>query len=262
MMNWLWEPLRWSDLLDIVILAYILYRTILILKGTRAIQVLVGLLSMMLLYVLADRLELVAIQWLLDKLLVYIVLAVIILFQQDIRRGLAKAGGTFFPTFRGNTDVSMIEEIIKASFALASRRIGALIAMERNGSLDEYIEPATQLDAVISHELLQAIFHPNSPLHDGAVVVKDRQLAAAQVFLPLSLTKEVSRFYGTRHRAALGLTEETDAVVIIVSEERGTVAVVIHGEIHPCSDANELRDHLQTIFQHGSAPPIVTAPSS
>ena len=130
---------------------------------------------------------------------------------------------------------------------MGARRLGALIAIEREASLDEYVDPATHLDALVSQELLLSIFHPTSPLHDGAVVLQDGRLAAAQAFLPLSLSKDVSRVYGTRHRAAIGLTEATDALVIIVSEERGTVSLVQRGQITP---------KLQEIFQPADTPKI------
>ena len=143
----------------------------------------------------------------------------------------------------------MREELIKACFALASRRVGALVAIERSADLDEYVERATVIDAVVSHELMSAIFHPTSPLHDGAVVIQKNRISAAQAFFPLSLSKDISRFFGTRHRAAIGLTEETDAVAIIVSEERGTVSLVVDGRIIPTANANELREQIQKIMQ-------------
>jgi diadenylate cyclase len=250
MLDWLWESLHWNDVLDIGIMTFLLYRALLILKGTRALQSLVGLLGILALYVLATRFELVSVHWLLEKFLVYIVLAVIILFQKDIRRGLARAGGRLFVGGRADPgSASMREELIKACFAMASRRVGALIAIEQSADLDEYVDRATTIDAEVSHELLSAIFHPTSPLHDGAVVIQKNRIAAAQAFFPLSLSKEISRFFGTRHRAAIGLTEETDAVAIIVSEERGTVSLVVDGRIVPTGNANELREQIQEILQ-------------
>ena len=151
MLGWLWESLQWNDVLDIAIMSYLLYRALLILKGTRALQSLVGLIGVLALYVFADQFELVSVHWLLEKFLVYIVLAVIILFQTDIRRGLARAGGRLFVNTRGDVGTaSMREELIKACFALASRRVGALVAIERAANLDEYIERATAIDAVVS----------------------------------------------------------------------------------------------------------------
>lgn len=245
MNTWLWQSISWIDVLDIAILAWMLYWMMLIIRGTRAFQSLVGLFLVMLVYGAASRFHLNSVHWLLDKFFVYIFFSVIVIFQQDIRRGLARAGGQLFPAFlRSSAAIPVHEEIIKASFAMAARRIGALIAIERGASLDDYVEAATPLDAYVSQELLLAVFHPTSPLHDGAVIVQKDRMAAAQAFLPLKLTKDVSRFYGTRHRAALGLTEETDALVIIVSEERGTVSLVEHGQITPASDPNELRQRL------------------
>ena len=246
---WLWEAVSWADVLDIGIMAFLVYRAILIIRGTRAIQSLLGLVAVLVLYVVADALGLATIRWLLDKFFVYIVLAVIILFQGDIRRGLARAGGTLFPRLGSGTDLSMLEELVKASFALASRRMGALMVIEREASLDDWVNAATPLDARVSQELLLAVFHPTSPLHDGAVVLQKGRVAAAQVFLPLTQSKEVSRMLGTRHRAAIGLSEDTDALIIIVSEERGAVSIVQEGKLTPCRDPNELRSRLQEILQ-------------
>lgn len=226
-----------------------MYRTLLLMRGTRAFQSLVGLFLALMLYVLSGRLELYAVHWMLEKFFVYIVLAVIILFQSDIRRGLAGAGGRLFPSFNSQPPQSAMEELLRASFTMASRRIGALVAIEREASLQEYADGGNRLDARVSGELLLAVFHPTSPLHDGAVVIQKDKVLAAKVFLPLSLSKDVSRFYGTRHRAAIGLTEETDAVVIIVSEERGTVGLVVAGEVQPVADVNELRERLLECLQ-------------
>lgn len=241
--------IRWTDVVDIGILWYVVYRALMLVRGTRAFQSLVGLLLALVLFALSGRLELYAVHWMLEKFFVYIVLAVIILFQSDIKRGLAGAGGRLFPSFSTQPAQSAMEEIVRASFVMASRRIGALLALEREASLEEYAEGGNRLDARVSSELLLAIFHPTSPLHDGAAVVRKDKVLAAKVFLPLSLSKEVSRFYGTRHRAAIGLTEETDAVVVIVSEERGTVSLVIAGEVQPVADQNEMRERLLECFQ-------------
>ncbi len=250
---WTLSTIHANDIVDIAILSYVIYRALLILKGTRAFQSLLGLVFVLLAYALAQRLHLYTIHFLLEKFFVYIVLAVIILFQNDIRAGLAKAGGRLFRSFAPRPETSMLEDVVRACFALASRRMGALIAIQRTASLNDYVEPALQLDARVSQELLLSIFHPTSPLHDGAVVVQSGRLSAAKVFLPLSLSKDVSRFFGTRHRAALGLTEETDAVVLIVSEERGTVSLAMSGALTPVGDINELRQRLQEIFATAEA---------
>ena len=245
---WTVSSVRWNDLVDIAILTYIVYRTLVILQGTRAFQSLIGLVFVLLLYAASARLELYTIQWLLSKFFVYIVLAVLVLFQQDIRRGLARAGGRFFSSFTNPTDASFFEDLVRSSFALAARRMGALIAIQRRAGLDEYVEAGLHLDARVTQELLLSIFHPTSPMHDGAVVIQDGRIAASKVFLPLSISKDVSRYFGTRHRAALGLTEETDAVVIVVSEERGAVSIAMSGALTQVSDVNELRQRLQELF--------------
>ncbi|MCB9759328.1 MAG: TIGR00159 family protein [Alphaproteobacteria bacterium] len=237
------------DLVDIGMLWFIFYRALIVLRGTRAIQSLVGLLLLGGIYVASQRFELYAMRWVLDKFFVYIVLAVLILFQDDIRRGLARTGGRLFPAFSSNPDSFAHEELVQAAFALASRRIGALVVIEREASLAELIEGGHPLDAAVTQELLMSIFHPTSPLHDGAVVVKDGRIAAAKAFLPLSLSKDIARYFGTRHRAALGLSEDTDAVVVVVSEERGAVSLVLGGALTPVEDTNELRQRLQEIFQ-------------
>lgn len=237
-----------SDAIDVLILTWIFYRTFLLLRGTRAFQVLIGLLFLGGLYVVSERMELYALRWLLDKFFVYIVLAVLILFQNDIRRALARAGGRFSQTFRGISETFAYEEVVRTAFALASRRIGALIVIERNASLAHLVEAGHELDARVSQELLMSLFHPSSPLHDGAVVLQKGRLAAAKVFLPLSLAKDMARYFGTRHRAALGLSEETDAVVVTVSEERGVVSLVLSGAITQVADTNELRELLQEIL--------------
>ncbi|MBN1337233.1 MAG: diadenylate cyclase CdaA [Deltaproteobacteria bacterium] len=245
---WTLSTIQWTDVLDIAILALIIYQTLKLLKGTRAFQSLLGLVGVLLLYAVSVRFDLFTVHWLLQKFLVYLVLAVVILFQQDIRRALARAGGRLFRPFATPSETSMLEEMVQACFTLASRRIGALIAIQRAASLEEYVESALRIDATPSQELLLSIFHPTSPMHDGAVIVVDGRIAAAKVFLPLSLSKDVSRFFGTRHRAALGLTEETDALVLIVSEERGMVSLAMGGTLAPMADINELRQRLQEVF--------------
>jgi len=239
----------WTDVADILILSFILYRTFLIIRGTRGFQILIGLGLLAVLYVASERFDLFAVHWMLDRFVVYLVLAVIILFQTDIRRGLARAGGGLFQRGSETAEAAIHESLVRSAFALASRRIGALIVIERSASLDELVESGHAIDGYISQELLMAIFHPTSPLHDGAVILQKGRLSSAATFLPLSLSKDIARYYGTRHRAALGLSEETDAVIVTVSEERGAVSVVLGGALTPVADQDELRERLQEIFQ-------------
>jgi diadenylate cyclase len=234
----------WVDVLDILVLAWVVYRVLVALEGTRAMRSLVGLGLLLVVYVAAEAIGLVAVRWVLDHLFVYAVLALIILFQEDIRRALARAGDTLGRLRGGSHDAALVEEIVRATFALAHRRLGALVVLERAASLEAYLESSHRLDAAASAELLQALFHPTSPLHDGAVVLAKGRVAAAGVFLPIALSPDHGRLYGTRHRAAIGLTEVSDAVCVVVSEERGTVSLAVAGAIVPVADANDLRARL------------------
>ena len=241
----------WVDWVDIGLLAWLVYRGFLFLRGTRAMQSLLGLAVLGFVYLIADDIGLSTLHWVLDNLFVWAVLAIVILFQEDIRRVLARAGGTLFSRSQRATDAQVLEEVIRACFGLAKRRIGGLIAIERTAELEPYTEGAHRLDAAATTELLASIFHPSSPLHDGAVVLVGSRLHSAGVFLPISLSKDVSRAYGTRHRAAIGITEETDAICLVVSEERGTVSLVHDGEVVPVADANDLRQRLRESLERG-----------
>ncbi len=233
------------DWIDIVLLAIVIYRLLVTIRGTRAMQSLVGLALVGALYVAAELLGMSTTHWVLDNLFVYVVLALLILFQEDIRRVLARAGGTFSPRAASRAaETAVAEEVIKAVFALAHRRIGALVVLERRATLESWCESGHPVDALVTTELLQAVFHPSSPLHDGAIVIRDNRVVAASVFLPLSRSKDVSRSFGTRHRAALGISEVTDGVCLVVSEERGTVAMAHRGEVTPVADLNDLRQLL------------------
>lgn len=235
----------WIDAIDVIVLAWMVYRVLLLIRGTKAMQSLLGLGLLGLVYLASDVVGLTTLHFVLDNLFVYVVLAMLILFQEDIRRALARAGGTVFTQQGAYADPILLEEVVQAAFELARRKIGALIAVEREASLEPYTDGAHPLDAKVTTELLQSVFHPSSPLHDGAVVISQGRIVAASVFLPITLAKDISRSYGTRHRAALGITEETDAITVVVSEERGTVSVVDGGTVLPVADADDLRARLQ-----------------
>jgi len=235
----------WIDWVDIGLLAVVIYRVLVVMRGTPAMQSLIGLFLLAIVYGLSEFFGLATVHWVLDNLMVYVVILLLILFQEDIRRALARAGGTVFSRgVRRPSDANVMEEVIKAVFALAHRKIGALIVLERNASLEGHVEGAHAVDASASQELLQCIFHPSSPLHDGAVLISKQRIVAAGVFLPISLSKDIARTWGTRHRAAIGITEVTDGLCLVVSEERGTVAIVQNGVITPVADANDLRQRL------------------
>lgn len=249
----------WIDAIDVLLLSAVIYRLLVMLKGTRAMQSMFGLFLLGVVYRVSDLLGLATVHWVLDNLVVYAVLALIILFQDDIRRVLARAGDGLALGPQGSSDVAWIEPVVQASFALAGRRLGALVVVEREGSLAGFLEGTPVLDATPSSDLLQAIFHPTSPLHDGAVVVRQRRLANAAVFLPINLSRDVGRALGTRHRAAIGLTEDSDAVAVVVSEERGTVSLATHGQIRPMADVGELRTALIELFSQRAPAPAEAA---
>ncbi len=241
--------LRWQDILDILIVAAILYRVLLIIKGTRVAQMLIGLGVLFLAFLFSDYLELYTIDWIIQSLWAQIVLAIIILFQPEIRKALAQMGkARFLPSFTSAEGLRSLEEIVRASSALANRKIGALIVIEKETNLHDFIEIGTPLDARISHELLLTIFNPASPIHDGAVVIRGNRVISAGCFLPLTLSAKLSKSFGTRHRAGIGLTEETDAVVIIISEETGTIATAKGGKVEKKMDRAALRDFLTKNF--------------
>ena len=245
---WLLSTIQWIDLLDIALLSYLVYRALLIIHGTRALQSLAGLLFLMLLYAGSGTIGLTGVYWLLDKFFVYLVLAIIILFQEDIRKGLARAG-QFFPNNQLSQEVSTIENVVKTVAALASRRIGALIIFERDGVgvPKDIIQTGTAMDALISSELLTAIFLPTSPLHDGAVILQRERIIASQCILPMS-TQTLSKIHGTRHRAGVGITEKSNTIALIISEERGTISIAEAGNIELITNNNELRQRLQELM--------------
>jgi len=241
--------LRWQDVFDILLVAFILYRVLLIIKGTKAAQMLIGLGVVLLAFLFSGYTGLYTMDWLIQSLWAQIVLAVVILFQPEIRRALAQMGkARFLPLLTPAEELRSLEEIVKASVALANRKIGALIVIEGETSLRDLVEIGTPLDARVSKELLLSIFHPTSPIHDGAVIIKGNRVIAAGCFLPLTLSAELSKTLGTRHRAGVGLTEETDAVAIIVSEETGTISTAIGGKFEKNVDMGSLRDFLTEIF--------------
>jgi diadenylate cyclase len=226
-------PIEWWDVLDVAIVAVFFYQLLLLIRGTRAVQMAVGAGFVTALFFLSRYLELEAVNWLIRNAAGYVVFAVIVLFQADIRRALAHFGRApflrYFSRQPGAEDA--IEELVVAVGNLSSHRIGALIVIERQIGLRNYIEGGIPLDALITYDLLASIFQTTSPLHDGAVIVQGDRIAAAACFLPLSVNPKVSRQLGTRHRAALGLTEENDALAVVVSEETGVVSLAINGRL-------------------------------
>ncbi|MDX9715572.1 MAG: diadenylate cyclase CdaA [Dissulfurispiraceae bacterium] len=243
------RQIRWQDVLDMAIVSIILYRVLLLIKGTKAAQILAGIGVLLLASFISKYFQFYTMDWLVQSFLSQLVLGMIILFQPELRKALAKVGESSL--FRGVTtaeEMKSIEEIVRASAALANRKIGALIVIEKDMTLADYIEVGIPLDAKVSKELLISIFHPSSPIHDGAVILRGNRIVAAGCFLPIALGSDMSKALGTRHRAGVGITEETDAVVIIVSEENGTIAVGIDGKLKGPVDMSRLREMLAEMF--------------
>jgi uncharacterized protein (TIGR00159 family) len=254
-MDWLSELLRrpsvsWWDLLDIALVSFLMYELLLLIRGTRAVQMALGGGFLIGLFFVSRWFQLETVNWVIRNLATYVVFAIIVLFQSDIRRALAHFGrAPFFRYFeRASSADETIEELVVAVTSLAARRIGAIIVIERQIGLRNYIEGGIPLDAMVTYDLMASIFQPGSPLHDGAAIVQGDRIAAAACFLPLSVNPRVSRDLGTRHRAALGLTEENDAVAIVVSEETGIVSVVVDGHVERDLDPDALRVRLQSLL--------------
>lgn len=243
--------LRWQDAVDITLIAVVVYWIILRIRGTRAVQMLIGLVAVFGTYLVSQVFELYTLNWVLDNFLTSILLVIVVLFQNDIRRALTEVGrGPFFGLKARAPYSVMLEELTRATARLAHRRIGALIVLEREVGLNDYMEAGTTIDAVVSRELIESIFLPTAPMHDGALVIRQGRVAAAGCILPLTTNPNVTKALGTRHRAAMGLTEETDAVVVVVSEQEGTASLVRAGHITRDLDPEALRVALQQLFTH------------
>ena len=239
-----WD-IPWRDLIDIAAVAIVIYNLLLLIRGTRAVQMLLGILFIAGVYFVARVADLPTLKGILESLLIFLPFAIIVLFQHEIRRALASFGRNPLWGLSRNQEVeSTFNEIVLAATSLSSRRVGALIVAERLDGLRNYIENGIELDAVVSYDLLINIFAPDTPLHDGAVIVQGNRIAAAASFLPLTLNPELSKDFGTRHRAALGISEETDAVAVVVSEETGVISLAFDGQLIRGLDPKSLRNSL------------------
>ncbi|MBW2541043.1 MAG: TIGR00159 family protein [Deltaproteobacteria bacterium] len=234
-----YDPLR--DTIDILLVALGIYWLLLLMRGTRAVQILVGLIVLVVANVASDLFNLLTMSEILDKLTEPAVIIIVILFQHDIRRALARVGRGFFRSVSDQKESQMLEEVVRAAQGLAQRRVGALIVLERETGLEDQIEAGTALDSNVSKDLLISLFVPYSPLHDGAVVIQRGRISYAGCILPLTLSDRLPEGVGTRHRAAVGITEETDALVIVVSEETASISAVMGGEMVSDLDAARLR---------------------
>ncbi len=238
----------WRPLLEIVFIWMLLYYLLIFFQGTRAMQVFLGLVIIAIIFNIAKFLELHTINWVLTKLFAVGIVAFLIIFQPELRRGLARIGQN---TFRGSflQKGGTVDELIKACEYFARQHVGALIAIERDIGLKNYIESGIVMDAKVSQELLITLFTPNTPTHDGGLIIVGSQIASCGSLFPLSQNPELSRFLGTRHRAAVGLTEETDAVCVIVSEETGKISVAAQGKLTRDLNSEGLKNVLMNLFR-------------
>ena len=237
-------------MLDIVVVAVIIYQLLVFIKGTRAVQMALGLALIVVFFYFSRWIALETVSWMLTNILPYFVFVIIVIFQHEIRRALVRFGQA--PLFGGFSTINRNEfydEIVLAVRTLTTNQTGALIVIERDIGLKTYIESGIALDATLSYDLLVSIFNPSVPLHDGAVIIQNRRIAAGACFLPLTVKPRLSKELGTRHRAAIGVTEETDAVAIVVSEETGAISFAHDGEMERYIDPDTLRQRLRNAFE-------------
>ena len=248
LLNQLLEP---RNLIDIIIVAYIIYRVLLLIRGTRSAHILLGLCLISVTFLLSEMLELLTLNYILQKFFQVLILVIVILFQDEIRRALANIGKNPFFS-RGaekGEQALLLEEVVKAVNILAAKRIGSLIVVARYQGLKNYTEGGSRLNADVTAELIVSIFQPESPIHDGAIVIQNFKIEAAGCFVPVTLEADLDRNLGTRHRAALGMSQETDAVVLVTSEERGEISLVVDGVMTRNININDLRKQLHRAYE-------------
>jgi uncharacterized protein (TIGR00159 family) len=263
-LNWTWiETLLqrprfgWWDVADILVVSVIVYEILKLIRGTRTVQMALGGGVLAVLFYGSRWGHLETVNWLIRNMVGYMVFAVIVLFQTDIRRALAHFGrAPFFRYFaKDESAEDSIEELVVAAGMLSAQRVGAIVAIERQIGLRNYIEGGIPLDAVLTYDLIVSVFQLESPLHDGAVIIQEDRVAAAACFLPLTVNPRLSKELGSRHRAAIGLTEENDAVAIVVSEETGSISIVVEGQIDRGLTTDELRTRLRSLILHRARRP-------
>ena len=246
------KQLRLTDLVDFLIVWAIIYGLLKLVRGTRAVQMAIGLLGVGLLYQISVYFGLETLQFVMRNTLVYFGFAILVIFAPEIRSALMRVGSNLRRPLRfGRTKLGeeVYDDIVLAAMTLASRRIGGLIVIERTVGLQNYIDTGVTMGAALSYDLLVTVFDPHTPLHDGAVIIRNYKIAAASCFLPLTLNPRLSKELGTRHRAAIGVTEDTDAVAVVVSEETGVISFVVNGEITRYLNSSRLRDLIKEALQ-------------
>ncbi len=236
-------------MIDVCIIAFIIYHILLLIRGTRAAQMLTGILIVVAAFLLSSIVPLTTLNWAMNKFYSSFIIILIILFQDDIRHVLSRMGKkSFIPGADSLSSGQILDEITRAAASLATKRIGALIVLERNIILSRYVEIGTLLDARVSKELMMSIFHPSSPIHDGAAIIQRGRISAAGCFLPLTKDENLDPNWGTRHRAAIGISQETDAVVVLISEEGASISLVVDGRISRKMDPKDLRKSLTDLL--------------
>ena len=256
----LFSRLNLRAALDILIIAVFIYSLLKLLRGTRAVQMLVAISLLIFFYWGARWARLEMVEWLLTTLLPYVAIALIILFQPEIRRALSRIGRNFsLMRFATHNPKASYDDIVMAAEYFSQNRIGALVVVERQAGLRTYIESGIPLDAKLSYDLLVSIFRPGSPLHDGAVIVEGSRVAAAGCFLPLSLNPLISKQLGTRHRAAIGITEDSDCIVVLVSEETGAISLASGGSIESNLSPEDLSDRLSEMISRRRTTSVLPA---
>jgi uncharacterized protein (TIGR00159 family) len=241
--------LRWQDLLDIFIVAFVIYRVFLLMKGTRAVQLVVGLIIVLFAFYVAKQLDLFTLGWILNNFVASILLVIVVVFQNDIRRVLFALGRSpFLSKITYVEETLFYDELVNACVAMSARRVGALIVVEREAGLDEFVEIGVKLDAEVNAELVVSLFQPQSPLHDGALIIKEGRIRAGSCVLPLTMKEGIDKGLGTRHRAAIGITEVSDSIAVVVSEETGKISYAVRGDIVRPVNGEELKKALKGLL--------------
>ena len=238
--------MRWQDVVDVLIVTYVIYRIAMLIRGTRTVQMVLGMVVIGFAFVASQMFGLFTLNWLLNNFLGSIIIILVVIFQADIRRALSRVGASPFLGSR-TTTAGVAEELAIAAAWLSARRIGALVVIEQDDGLNEFVESGRLIYGRVSPELIENIFMRGSPLHDGAVIIKGDQILSAACVLPLSANPNVSLSLGTRHRAAIGMTEDTDAVVLVVSEEDGTISIAHRGELRRGLEPSEVLANLRKL---------------
>jgi len=256
-----WPHISVVSIVDIVLVAILIYEFLVLVRGTRAAPMLVGVAVLALAFYFARLGELRTLNWLLSTLLPYVVFALIVVFQSEIRQGLANLGSRISLMRSSNAAADVYDDVVLAANLFSQNQTGALVIIEREIGLRTYIESGVMLDARLSYDLLATVFRPSAPLHDGAVIVQRDRIAAAACFLPLSMNPVLSTQLGTRHRAAIGITEETDAVAVVVSEETGTISLAVAGNIERDLTVEKLRQRLSSLLRRYAPAPTLHTPA-